>query len=255
MTDEAKLKNFTSAEELREVLMEIHNYPKKERVIRLSAFLAKKFGLDGDELSGLKALQLLMELVRRVENEASALDLDDRYKTQIVADTKFLTDKIWALGSNIDLNNFVSNIPLNRVETLRYVEMVLSSSCSYTNLDAESAEVVSALEELSNEIVVSGLPDQLKASVSIKLNEIRQSVNMYRIWGIEAIEKDVFSLTGELVVNSAVDVSIKKDPVTKRITRIMGGVFDFIGKARKATDDSGKLFSAGKKIIENILDM
>lgn len=251
------MEKYTSAETLRELLTKINaagQTPSSGKLM-LATYLTREFGFQDDPQGRIKALSGLLDLVAKVRSEVDSLELDEKYKTQILNDSDFFRERIWSHGTNVTLQNFSNNIPQAKVETLRYVEMVLAGSYSYDDLDAEAAELVSSLDELMSDILNGELPQSLKASLVKKIGDIKEMLVNYRIWGSERVEDKLFSVTGEVIVSSSADESVKKDSGLKKLTNTIGELYNFMSKARNTTEEGSKLMSAGRQFIENLPEL
>lgn len=256
MDGEKNKSTYTSAEELRELLIAIHESNSGNRKqMSLADFLVDHFGVQKTHKGRITGLLKISNLAERVLLEVQGLSLQDRYSERIQHDVVGIRDRLFALGTNASIANVVQNIPLDVVNSLTYVEMILSQSVSYPDMDDVAEELASDLAEMIEKVVSSDLPSALKESISKKLEDLAISIRRYRVWGAEAIENELFSLAGEVVVNSVVDDDVRQDAATKEIFARLGRVFDFIGKARKASDDSSRLVEFGKKMVEYLPEL
>jgi hypothetical protein len=255
MTEDTPSEVYTSVGELHRILVDIRDGGQGKGT-RLGVYLADEFGLPSDDMkAAISALMHFMELVERVREEAKALDLDPKYKEQIIEDIDYFYTRIWSLGTNADLNHAAKQLDASKVSGLRYVEMVMAASVAYPNVDGEAEELIELFNSLSSEVRNSNLPNLLKESVLDGLDDISISIRNYRIWGTDKAENQVFSLTGEVAVNAATDVAVKESNVTSKIMSVMGRSFQFLGKAQKASDDATKLISTGKSLAERLPDV
>lgn len=244
---------FTAAEELKNILIKFSKLGGgTQSGMRIGDYLAAEFGMEKSEVNSLRAFARIIQLCDRVIDDVGSLGLEDKHQSRLEEDIKKIVVKIVAIGPIHPVSHWVSNIPVQFIELLTYIEISLSGRVSYLVLDDEVAELKELLSALQQSIVDSNLPPEFKEAAAKRLYDIEVALTNLKIWGTDGLNDAVILLCGEIVVSASYNTDVKESNAWKKLTNFAGRALDLVGKTKKIVNNSENIIESASNLAEKL---
>jgi hypothetical protein len=151
------------------------------------------------------------------------------------------------IGRSVSLINlegtmaqFVNSINPEILTALYYMSESLSFAYSFTQNDVIDTEqldqLVNDVDELIYNIGDSGLPVDVKVILVKNLNKIRESLQFYRISGIEGVRVALEQSIGSVLMNHSEILKENEDENVRNVFGLFGKLNDFFSSINGAKD-------------------
>ena len=154
--------------------------------------------------------------------------------------------------SSINLNqkweNYSNNIDENTMYGLQFCSDTLGRSIGQTSIENEKInEIQKEIEELSEKIIKKNIPPKLKDLILNNLENIRRALIVYRINGIDGLEREFERTIGSLVLHHSEINNIEaeeqdKNPVTD-VFELMEKIHKVISIAKSTKELAAPIFA------------